>query len=157
MVSREQVADRALYRASDQSWPAGDVITHFAFLATAQLRTPLRVLQRHQDIWTDRSKNPPQIAASPWQGIWVPQTRLSERMSATSMMASEIGPIPLHGGDFLRFLLIIREIAESNRSSQKRCDLIEAECRSESWTSFMGRLGGPSAVSDRFIGRVPKK
>lgn len=144
------------YKASDQSWSGGDIVTHFAFLATAQLRTPLRVLQRHQDIWTDRSRNPPKLTTSPWQGIWVPQTRLSERMAATSMMASEIGPIPLHGGDFLRFLLIVREIAES-RTGQKRWDLIKSECQRDSWSPFIQRLGGPSGVADRLIGRISKK
>lgn len=144
------------YKASTQDWPADDVVTHFKFCATMQLRTPFRVLERHGDTHWDRAKRPPVIIREAWQGIWVPCTAFSERMDTTSMMASEIGPVPTNGSDFHRFLLVIRHIAETTTGVEKRHAAICAECERDAWTEIVERLKGPRSIADRFTDRVRK-
>ena len=72
-------------------------------------------------------------------------------------MASEIGPIPSHGGDFHRFLLAVRFLAENTTGPDRRCAIIEEECKKECWSEFVDRLGGPTMISNRFIDRVKKR
>jgi hypothetical protein len=145
------------YKASTQDWAGIDVVTHFKFVATMQLRTPFHVLDRHNETHWDRSSKPPIFFREPWQGIWVPQTSFSDRMALTSMMASEIGPVLTSGSDFHRFLLTIRWLAENTLGPSKRCAAIRAECDKDVWSEFVARLGGSRNVSDRFDGRVKKR
>ncbi|WP_155252608.1 hypothetical protein [Pseudomonas brassicacearum] len=145
------------YKADSQDWSDIDIITHFKFCATMQLRTPYCVLDRHNETYWDRTAPPPIFFREAWQGIWVPQTNLSDRMASGSMMASEIGPIPAHGGDFLRFLLEIRYLAENTSGPERRVTAIENECRRDIWAAFVAKLGGPSMVGSRFYDRVKKK
>ena len=143
------------YKAGDQSWP-GDFVTNFMFVATMQLRTPYCVLERHGETYWDRSAPPPIFVGEEWQGIWVPQTELSDRMAPFSTMASEIGPVPTHGSDFHRFLLSVRQLAESIDDPDERCEAIQQECRREPWTEIVEKLGGAEKISDRFFGDVKK-
>ena len=145
------------YKASDQDWPHDEIVTHFRFCATMQLRTPYCVLDRHNETHWDKSSKPPTFVREGWQGIWVPQTDFSDRMALKSMMASEIGPIPSYGGDFHRFLLVIRFLAENTTGPDKRCAVIKKECEKDSWSEFVDRLGGSRGVADRFIDRVKKR
>ncbi|SDT52196.1 hypothetical protein [Pseudomonas prosekii] len=144
------------YKASTQDWPSDDVVTHFQFCATMQLRTPFRILERHGETYWDRTKRPPIITREAWQGIWVPGTAFSDRMATTSMMASEIGPIPTNGSDFHRFLLVIRHIAETTAGVEKRYTAICAECERDPWTEIVNRLKGSTSIADQFTGRVRK-
>lgn len=135
------------YKASNQDWPAGDVVTHFKFCATMQIRTPLRILQHHNDTHWDRTQAPPKIVESSWQGIWVPCTRLSGFFETGATMASEIGQIPVNGGDFLRFLLTIREAVESRDTGKYAAAL--AVATSKSWEEIVEKLGGAQSVAMR--------
>ncbi|WP_244861856.1 hypothetical protein [Pseudomonas sp. Ost2] len=135
------------YSARDQDWPGGDIVTHFRFCTTMQLRTPLEVLKRHNDTYWDRSAPPPVFITEPWQGIWVPCTRLSGLFENGATMASEIGQIPISGGDFLRFLLIIREALEGLGCDKR--DAVLSAAKSESWAPIVQKLGGPEMVANR--------
>lgn len=142
------------YKASAQDWAGIDVVNHFRFSATMQLRTPYCVLERHNETYWDRSCGPPIFIREEWQGIWRPQTDFSERMALRSMMASEIGAIPTHGGDFHRFLLEIRYLAENTSDPTDRCAVIFRECEKDTWSEFVERMGGPMGISQRFSGPV---
>jgi len=74
--------------------------------------------------------------------------------SEGATMASEIGQIPIDGGEFLKFLIAVREIAERFDQAEARLAQIEYECTKGSWSGFIDRLGGPSAVAMRFAGEV---
>ncbi|MNM69029.1 hypothetical protein D3C81_806130 [compost metagenome] len=143
------------YRARDQSWP-DETVTHFMFAATMQLRTPYCVLEHHGETYWDRSTPPPIFIREEWQGIWIPQTEFSDRMVPFSKMASEIGPVPTHGSDFHRFLLSIRQLAESIDDPDERCKAILQECLREPWSEIVEKLGGAEKVSGRFSGDVAK-
>ena len=74
------------------SWGNADIITGLRFGATLQLRTPLRVLLRHGEIHTDRTKPPPTIALEMWEGTWMPR-RVDAALAQTRTVASDVGPV----------------------------------------------------------------
>ena len=57
------------------AWTDDEIIAGLQFFATLQLRTPLRVLQWHGKLHTDRDTPPPQVAQMEWEGIWLPKTK----------------------------------------------------------------------------------
>lgn len=62
-------------------------------------------------------------------------------------MASEIGQIPVSGGDFLRFLLTIREAVEGCEKGKYAAAL--AVANGPLWVSIVEKLGGADGVARR--------
>ena len=93
-----------------------DVLAGWEMSVTMQRRTPLKWLQRHRE-FREGSKRPAERL--PMQhACWAPVVR-SWRAIGIDMdevpettMASEIGQIPVDGGDFLPFLMEYRMIVE---------------------------------------------
>lgn len=145
-----------------------DIIKHYQFIATLQLRTPLAILERHGETHPGPPDALPRIA-SQQDGIWIPATkswaelagpnadpavvrrlnqptpistdRLRERLKQMGMsakqlskvtaasidsMASDIGPIPKDGGDYLPFLKAFRAIIESSETAEHKRSAIKA-------------------------------
>ena len=102
-----------------------DVVLRFS--ATLQLRTPLRVLSKHGSIHNDKRSRPPEYAKEPWQGLWVPENNdpAFDFLSEGSMMASDIGPVPKDGGDYLPYLISIRKIVEMELPIEERRHKLE--------------------------------
>ncbi|MHA6128881.1 hypothetical protein ACX3YD_22300 [Pseudomonas fluorescens group sp. PF-1] len=104
--------DRALF----QKPLLDEVINGYRFCATMQRRNSLYVLSQHGRIERRHNDKLPAIARESWQGIWTATTDLWEgfgmeaKVEATRTMASSIGQIPIDGGDYLRYLLIIKRI-----------------------------------------------
>lgn len=93
-----------------------DIIAGWQLSVTMQRRTPLAWLLRHGE-FHEGSDRPREIV--PMQhACWVPVTRswrsLGIEVDETreTTMASEIGQIPVNGGDFLPFLIEYRMIVE---------------------------------------------
>lgn len=55
--------------------PNADIIKGYRFVATLQLRTPLRVLRHHGEFHNWSEAGLPQYAQAAWEGIWVPVTK----------------------------------------------------------------------------------
>lgn len=90
-----------------------DIVSGWRYCATLQLRTPLFVLQQHGRLERATPDGPPQLTDEMWHGIWVPD--LGEEFAYLhkgATMASEVGPIPIDGGDYLPFLKAVRAISE---------------------------------------------
>jgi len=62
-------------------------------------------------------------------------------------MASEIGQIPVSGGDFLRFLLTIREAVEMCDKGKHAAAL--AVATNKLWVPIVEKLGGAESVAMR--------
>ena len=106
------------------------IVTGFQYCATMQLRTPLAILRRHGTRVPFTPEGPPRYSDEMWHGIWSATTDLEscfEGVGATqATMASEVGYIPRDGGDYLCFLMAVREITEGAGSvEQKEADLRE--------------------------------
>jgi len=104
--------DRALFQKPLRD----DVVTGYRFSATMQRRNSLRVLSQHGRLERMRSEKLPSICRDTWQGTWLPTTDLWERFGLASdvgvsrTMASSVGQIPIDGGDYLRYLLLVKRI-----------------------------------------------
>jgi len=86
-----------------------------------------------------------------WAGIWVPITKgwkelgIPLREFAPGTMASEIGYVPEHGGEFLIFLKLYREIVESDTSTDERIAAIHRLMTEPRFAEIAAALG-PYAV-----------
>lgn len=121
MASETPASTGAVDFHERRDYPNSDIISGLQFCATMQLRTPLRVLLRHGELFSDLPNEPPQIARAMWEGIWTahgPSFRELgiELDEPPSLIASSIGLIPGDGGDYLKFLIVVREIVESANS-----------------------------------------
>ncbi|CAI8908600.1 hypothetical protein ALP99_102768 [Pseudomonas syringae pv. tomato] len=68
-------------------------------------------------------------------------------------MASEIGQIPVTGGDFLRFLLAIRSAVESAKTGKHAVALEVAN--DDRWSAIVDKLGGAQSVAMRLARSRP--
>ena len=106
-----------------------DILKGYRFCATLQLRTPLHVLQHHGEVVGLDAVRP--AYGPPWSGIWVLETKTYRELGIPirelppGPMASEIGPVPADGGDFLVFLKAYRTIVESKREVTERLSKLE--------------------------------
>jgi hypothetical protein len=104
------------YRLEGVDEVFGDIIAGWEMSVTMQLRTPLNWLQRHREFHEGRQrpaeKLPPECACwvpvgKSWRDLGIDMDEVPE-----STMASQIGQIPVDGGEFLPFLLEYRMIFE---------------------------------------------
>lgn len=135
-----------------------DLIEGWRFSATIQLQTPLRVLSRHGEThggFTD----PPKIAHDRCEGHWVPVLKsykdlgidIPEVIVDGKTTVSDIGQIPIDGGDYLKFLLKVRKIVEHTESVESRKVKLSAELSRPEYASFLRKLGGKKAIASKFF------
>lgn len=125
-------------------WDNHNIIKGLKFVATMQLRTPLRVLKHHGEVFNG-SGAPPSYAKETWEGIWVPVTKSFRELGIPiddfiGKMASSIGPIPSTGGDFLKFILAVRCIVEQNKPIYTRRNELIFELNKDEWKDFVRQL-----------------
>ena len=138
--------------------PIGDIAKGWKFGATMQLRTPLRVLTRHGEIHEGLT-DPPAIGREQWEGYWTPLPKSHVEMGMPGvpeilmqhMMASSVGPIPIDGGEYLKFLMRVRAIVEVDSSIENRRTALREELRRQEWQDFCIKLGGNQSISDQFF------
>ena len=93
-----------------------NLIIGWEMSVTMQLRTPLKWLQRHREFHEGVKR--PTEELPPQHAMWVPVTKSWRQLGIDAdeipetTMASEIGQIPVDGGDFLPFLIEYRMIVE---------------------------------------------
>lgn len=140
------------------SWRANsDIVLGLRFVATMQLRTPLRVLNRHGELHTNSNIAPPRIADEMWEGIWLPQTKGCGELGmpsadfAEGSMATEIGPIKGGIGPYLAFLCTVRTCVEAHDPVEGRVEKLKAVLAGPNFTRFVRRHGGADAIIDRFF------
>jgi hypothetical protein len=141
------------------TWRANpDIIVGLQFVATMNPWVPLRVLLRHGELHSDMTRPPPRIAHDGSEGIWVSKMCSFRSMGIPmdepppGIMASTIGPIPNDGGDFLKFLIVVREIVESDRTVEARACRLHEELTRTFWCKFVSALGGdPSQLVSMFF------
>lgn len=95
-----------------------DIIKSWRYCATLQRRTPLAILRQHGREVPAGPGGPPTVSDLMWHGIWTPVVDWGEldEFFAGGSMASDVGPIPTDGGDYLTFLVNLRTISEGSGS-----------------------------------------
>jgi hypothetical protein len=137
--------------------PISDIANGWEFGATMELRTPMRVLTRHGEIHVALTE-PPAIVREQWEGYWMPRMKAFKDigidlpdMNLADTRASDIGPIPLDGGEYLKFLIKVRAIVEADSSVEDRRILLREELRRPEWKDFCVKLGGNQNVTEQFF------
>ena len=129
-----------------------DICGGYIFCATMQLRTPLRVLLRHCEIYPHPDDKQPRIAKELWEGVWVPKSKTFMELGINlpefplGAMASQIGSIPGDGGPFLAFLISVRVIVETAETLMLRRENLGRQLDDASRLPFVNALGGKEAV-----------
>lgn len=114
-----------------------DIITGWRYCATLQSRTPLAILRQHNRR-VPAVGGPPTLSREMWHGIWTPEVdEMYDLLGDGATMASEIGPIPQDGGDYLPYLVALRTISEGSLS------LLEKEEALRDLVKSAGPLGTP--------------
>lgn len=128
------------------------LVKGYRFCATLQLRTPLTVLRMHgREIAAD--SDIPAVAAL-WHGTWLPIIKTWAELGAAAdlpefeptTMASEVGPVPVDGGELLQLLIRIREVVEADGPLPTRRQQLEALLMVLPQQHFIGLLGGRNAI-----------
>lgn len=157
LFSKQQQNRSASFHAMDfqgPAWGAGndDILDGVQFCATMQLRTPLRVLKRHGETHTQRGSAPPAIACQEWEGIWVSKLCSPfDELSVGVTMASDVGPIPADGGDYLKMLIAVRTVVEASMPVFDRRRELLATLDQPQWGEYVDKLGGRVAIADKFF------
>ena len=93
-----------------------DLINGWEMFVTMHLCTPLKWLQRHRE-FHEGAKRPAE-ELPPQHAMWVPVAKSWRQLGIDAdevpetTMASQVGPVPVDGGDFLPFLIEYRMIVE---------------------------------------------
>jgi hypothetical protein len=93
-----------------------DVLAGWQMLVTMRRRTPLKWLQRHREFHEGSERPAEKIPMQ--HACWLPVVKTWRAIGIDmdevpqTTMASEIGQIPVDGGDFLPFLMEYRMIVE---------------------------------------------
>ena len=131
------------------------IIAGVEFVATLQLRTPLRVLRHHGELYQENDGKQPQIAAHEWEGCWVPKNKTWRELGIDleemdeSTHASSIGYVL--PSEYLPFLVAIREIVESPNSIGCRLQELREMLSTCSWQQLVERHGGIEAIVQEFF------
>ncbi len=126
-----------------------DILAGWQMSVTMQLRTPLKWLQRHREFHAGANRPAEDLPQE--HACWVPVTKTwrsigidADEIPETTM-ASQIGQIPVDGGDFLPFLMEYRMIVEGARDA-----LADLEKRTPKYAALLG--GGRGRSCDTFEG-----
>lgn len=150
LVELEDSYDDTAVAKQISDWQHDDVVIGLKFYANLNLDTPLRVLRRHGEIHKHKTRNAPTIAKKPSEGVWLPVTEIFHEMEINfpelfqdSTMSSCFGQIPVDGGDYLKFLIAIREIVEKEAKIEDRITELIDLAHSSTWKNFDGwEFGG---------------
>lgn len=117
-----------------------DVVIGMRFFATMQLRTPLSVLEHHDELFTDFDSAPPCYITELWQGIWTPDIERSEGMPKNDSCSSDIGYV--NPSEYHPFLVDFRKIVErTDFSVDDKLKLLEQlENKNKQYKDFWERL-----------------
>lgn len=132
-----------------------DIVEGWRFSATLQLRTPLHYLKLHGVLYPVDMGAPPEHPVM--HGTWVIATKpnaelgieLPDLILTNQTCASEIGQVPRDGGDFLKFLIAVRSIAESAGTGKSLESMVRTEISSPKWNEFVMKLGGAERIIKR--------
>lgn len=135
--------------------PATRFIEGMSFLATFQVRTPLRILQRHGQELPLGAKLPNDF--EPWMGIWIPKPKTFRQLGldidepdSDSAVTSPAGPVK--PSEYLPFLVAVREAVEDSSGGLggRLARLVAVSARPE-FSRFVAAEGGAAALRDRLF------
>lgn len=139
-----------------------DLISGWRLSATLQLRTPLKYLEMHGMRICVANGPPPDIPQR--HGTWVVVLKTFAELGidipefeVERFSASELGPVPLDGGEFLAFAKDVRRAVEAAATSADGVLALHKVLAKQDWADFVERLGGVERISRRFYKPTSRK
>jgi len=133
-----------------------DLVSGWRLSATMQLRTPLKYLEMHGMRIAIEEGPPPDVPAR--YGSWVVTLKSYADLGIplpeihqTHVMASEIGPVPSDGGEFLCFAKSVRQALEETATVDQKFSRLRLFLNEVRWAEMVEQLGGSDAVISRFF------
>jgi hypothetical protein len=130
-----------------------DMIIGWRFSASMMPWVRLSVLRRHGEFHAGSKVSLPTITNDLDEGIWSPVTRtfrdLGIDIEPHATMASAVGYIASDGGEFLPFLIEMRECVETGDNASQRACLAQVTSKPR-WRDFVKELGGAAEIRRRF-------
>ncbi len=125
-----------------------DLIEGYEFNATLQLRTPLRILKHHKEIFKQKNLPLPKYLKEDWEGIWLPITKSYRELGfdidevVSSGCSTDIGYLKEdEENKYYQFLLNFHQISESNNSILEKIRLIkEASKNDKNFNKYFKKL-----------------
>lgn len=133
--------------------PSADVLGGMQFCATFQVRTPLRILQRHGQVLPLGSTLPNDF--EPWMGVWILKTKSWRELGINAKemehrVASQAGPVT--AAEYLPFLLAVRRAVEATSGgTEGRIARLQAVCERAKFALYVAAEGGPAKLCDQFF------
>jgi hypothetical protein len=130
--------------------PSEDIVG-YRFSAMPWRNNRLHVLQQHGRIECIPEAMLPVIVDEEWQGGWIGITKHQIEPKEWQMMSSDIGSIPINGGDYLRFLLMAKIIGATKCSYREKMGLLggmRIMCGADGhfFDDFIEKVGGFDGV-----------
>lgn len=121
------------------------LISGFVFYTYISIENDISVLSQHGRIEVCPYESLPKLTQHEWQGTWFNielnpkgvRDGLSEGKKIT--ISSQIGQVPEDGGDFLRFVMMVKKIQSSGFSEEKK----------KNWLNVLYNTTGYDGVSFR--------
>lgn len=127
--------------------PPSDGLVGYKFIAMPWQNNRLHVLQQHGRIECIPEGMLPIFVDEPWQGGWVGINKHQVEDKEWQLMSSDIGSIPVNGGDYLRFLLMAKVIGATKCSYREKMGLLDGMkimCGSDGhfFDAYIEKVGG---------------
>jgi hypothetical protein len=130
-----------------------DIYIGIEFVATLQIRTPLRILTRDGEIYSGNDDKQPDIAIEGWEGIWIPKLKPQYKMAlnetSTTMCSSDIGYV--YKKEYLEFLIDLRKIIELNDTIDNRIVALNEHYLSDKWKNYIDKHNGVDKLIQYFF------
>lgn len=133
--------------------PAANMLGGMEFCATFQVRTPLRILQRHGQVLSLGSTLPDDF--EPWMGIWIAKPKSWRELGIDAdemehVVASPAGPVT--AAEYLPFLIAVRRAVEvAAGGTEGRIARLQAVCARPKFARYVAAEGGAAKLCDRFF------
>lgn len=132
-----------------------DVIKGWRFCATMMPWVRLSVLQRHGEFNAGPIAALPTITENSGEGMWLPVTVTLRELGIDVdepqlSMSSAVGYLALDGGEFLPFLMEMRECVENEGDDAYQRACLETVLAKPRWAEFVAKLDGEAEIMRRF-------
>lgn len=127
-------------------------IDEYVYRARFQLTTPLAALLFHDKRHLSLGDPPPEVTPGNRHGQWQPELQEEVNVAPESrLVPSAVGPIAADGGNFLPFLIAVRQAIETDEPIAARIVNLHKVLQAEAHAAHLETLGGTEHIERLFF------
>jgi hypothetical protein len=126
------------------------VLNGIVYAATLQLRTPLWILLKDGEKWSEGT--PPEVG-EPWMGIWVPELKTWKELGFEGIKefgegscASDIGPVKR--SKYLPFLIEVRGVIETEKTMESKIKSLQTIMAKKKYAEMVNQNDNHNRIMD---------